>query len=81
MGGPTFRHSWRACADARPLACSPACLAILAGTGVLAIGAAIVARVEHEFGVIAIGGAGVMILAAALAMRPKNPSMSQQSAS
>ncbi|MCD4849608.1 hypothetical protein LN996_02155 [Arthrobacter sp. AK01] len=54
---------------------------ILAGTGVLAIGAAIVARVEHESGVLAIAGSGVMILATALAMRPKNPSMSQQSAS
>ncbi len=46
----------------------------LAGTGVLAIGAAIVVRVEHEFGVIAIAGSGVMMLATALAMRPKNPS-------
>ncbi|MCT9870870.1 hypothetical protein [Paenarthrobacter aurescens] len=54
---------------------------LLAGSGVLALGAAILARVEHESGVLAIAGSGVMILATALAMRPKNPSMSQQSAS
>lgn len=44
----------------------------LAGTGVLAVGAAVVARYEHSLAVVVIAVSGVIILATALAVRPKN---------
>lgn len=49
----------------------------LVGAGVLAIGAAIVARLDHSLDYIAVAGAGLIILAIALAIRPKNPTESQ----
>ncbi len=53
---------------------------ILAGTGVLAIGAAIVARFYPSLDAVVVTATGLIVLAAALAVRPKNPSKSQQSA-
>lgn len=43
----------------------------LAGTGVLAVGAAIVARFHHSLDYLAVAGAGLIVLAIALAKRPK----------
>ncbi|YCK82550.1 hypothetical protein M1D89_04740 [Arthrobacter sp. D3-18] len=50
---------------------------LMAGAGVLAFGAAIFARFEHSLAAIVIAASGVIILAAALALRPGNPTGSQ----
>ncbi|SDW70068.1 hypothetical protein SAMN04487912_104137 [Arthrobacter sp. cf158] len=46
---------------------------LLAGTGVLAVGAAIVARFHTSLDYLAVAGAGLIILAIALATRPNSP--------